>query len=135
MMSNLPRFGEYAAAFELSLQDNDWARLEPYFAEHSTYAPGDGTQAIGRAGVIQALQDSVNKLERMCDSRELLGQPEFSEAGNTITLKYQLKYAKRGAPDFVLVGVETAEYIDGEIVRLEDVFEDPEKLLAWQGQL
>ncbi len=27
-MSNLPTFGSYAAAFEESLQDDDWSRLE-----------------------------------------------------------------------------------------------------------
>ena len=30
-MSNLPTFGAYAAAFEESLQDGDWTRLEQYF--------------------------------------------------------------------------------------------------------
>ena len=134
-MSNLPRFGEYAAAFERSLEDDDWSRLEPYFTLDAAYAPGDGTLAVGRAAVIQALQDSVNRLERKSDTRELLGQPEFSEAGDAITLSYALKYTKSGVPDFVLAGVETAEFTDGCISRLEDVFEDPAKLLAWQDQL
>lgn len=85
-MSNLPTFGNYAADFEQSLRDNDWTRLEQYFATDSSYLPGDGSEAVGRAAVMQALQDSVNALERKCDTRELIGEPDISEAGDTITL-------------------------------------------------
>ena len=30
-------FLEYALAFELTYQDDDWTRLEPFFAEDATY--------------------------------------------------------------------------------------------------
>ena len=93
-MSNLPKFGEYAAAFEETLIDDNWQRLEQYFADDSVYLPGDGTEGRGRDGVIEALQGSVNKLERQSDSRELMGEPTIDEQGDTITLKYALKYTK-----------------------------------------
>jgi hypothetical protein len=134
-MSNLPVFAEYAAAFEQSLQDDDWSRLEQYFARDASYFPGDGTEAIGCVAVIQALQDSVNALEGKSDSRDLVGEPEISEAGDTITLKYTLKYTKSGLPDLILAGYETAQFANGSIVRLEDVFEDSSALLDWQNKL
>ena len=134
-MSNLTAFGTYAAAFEESLLDDDWRRLEQYFSPDASYGPGDGTTANGRDAVLRALQDSVNSLERKSDSRELVGEPEITESGDTITLKFTLKYTKAGLPDFVLAGYETVRYADGSIVEMEDVFDDPAALAEWRGKL
>jgi hypothetical protein len=134
-MSNLQAFGTYAAAFEESLVDDNWARLEQYFSEDASYKPGDGTEGLGRAGVIQSLQDSVNALERKCDARELIGQPGVTEEGDTITLSFTIKYVKQGVDDFLLVGVETIQYSKGLICKMEDVFENPNDLMAWRTKL
>jgi hypothetical protein len=134
-MSNLPTFGVYAAAFEESLNDDDWTRLEQYFTTDASYLPGDGTQAKGRDAVLQALKDSVNALERKCDSRELVGDPEISEAGDTVTLKFTIRYTKEGLPDLLLPGYETAVFVDGEIQKMEDVFEDPAGMIEWRAML
>ena len=134
-MSNLPSFNVYAAAFEESLADDDWSRLAQYFDEQASYAPGDGTLAEGRAAVLQALQDSVNALERKCDSRDVAGELELSESGDTVTLKFCLRYSKAGLPDLLLSGCETAQFANGLIVAMEDVFDDPEAMIAWREQL
>lgn len=134
-MSNLAIFATYAAAFEESLQDDDWGRLAQYFAPEASYLPGDGTQANGRDAVLQALQDSVNALERKSDSRDLVGEPEISETGDTITLKFTLKYTKEGLPDLILSGHETVQYADGSILKMEDAFDDPAAMLAWSSKL
>lgn len=134
-MSNLPAFGTYAAAFEETLLDDDWGRLTQYFSEDASYLPGDGTEAIGRDAVLQALQDSVNALERKCDSRDLLGEPEISESGDTVTLKFTLKYTKKGLPDLVLSGYETAQFANGSILKMEDVFDDPSAMVDWRNRL
>ena len=134
-MSNLPTFGAYAAAFEESLQDDDWSRLEQYFSEEASYRPGDGTEAIGRDAVLRALQDSVNRLERKSDSRDLVGEPELSESGDKITLKFAVKYSKKGLPDLILSGYETAQFSDGRILKMEDVFDDASAVLEWTNQL
>ncbi len=134
-MSNLQAFGTYAAAFEESLVDNNWARLEQFFSENASYKPGDGTEGVGRSGVIQSLQHSVNALERKCDVRELIGQPEVAEEGDTITLGFTIRYGKEGMDDYLLVGVETIKYSDGLICKMEDVFENPDQVLAWRNTL
>ena len=134
-MSNLPAFGTYAGAFEESLIDDNWERLEQYFSPDATYRPGDGTEAVGRAGVIAAMKDSVDSLERKCDARELLGEPGISESGDTITLKFSIKYTKTGSPDYILDGIETIQYAGGLISKMEDVFEDPDGLSAWRDGL
>ncbi|HEY5680803.1 MAG TPA: nuclear transport factor 2 family protein [Pseudomonadales bacterium] len=134
-MSNLPTFGAYAAAFEESLQDDDWTRLEQYFSEDASYRPGDGTEAIGREAVLQALQASVNQLERKCDSRDPVGEPELSESGDTITLKFTVKYTKEGLPDLMLSGYETVQFSDGRILKMEDVLDDASAMLEWTSKL
>lgn len=133
-MSNLPQFGAYAAAFEKTLLDDDWSRLEQYFANDSIYLPGDGTQSDGRDAAIQALKDSVSRLERKCDTRELVGEPQIKESGDTVTLKYSMRYGRTDGSSFVLNGVETIDYANGKIARMEDVFEDPSALEAWASK-
>ncbi len=134
-MSNLTGFGAYAADFETSLLDDDWSRLEQYFAPDASYRPGDGSEANGRDAVLEALKDSVNALERKSDSRGLVGEPEVTESGDTITLKFSLKYTKAGMPDLILSGYETVQYADGVIVKMEDVFDDPAGMVAWRNSL
>ena len=134
-MSNLPTFGSYAAAFEEALQDDDWGRLEQYFSPDASYLPGDGTEAVGRDAVLQALQDSVNLLERKSDSRDLLGEPELSESGDSITLKFSIKYTKEGLSDLIHSGHEIAQFSNGSIVKIEDVFDDPSEFLDWRNKL
>ena len=94
-MSNLERFAAYAKAFEETLLDDDWARLEQYFYPDAVYLPGDGNEAVGRESVLQTLRDSVNSLDRRFDSREWVEEPRLSEAGDTVTLAFTVRYAKQ----------------------------------------
>ncbi len=134
-MSNLVAFSEYAAAFEETLKDDNWQRLEQYFAENASYAPGDGTIGNGLSGVIDALKGSVESLEGKRDSRELMGQPDVQEDGDTITLKFALKYTKAGMPDLDMLGTEIIQYQDGLIIKMEDIFDDAEAMMSWRDQL
>tara|TARA_B110001469_G_C9502074_1_gene250652 strand:+ start:373 stop:531 length:159 start_codon:yes stop_codon:yes gene_type:complete len=47
-MTNLERFQAYADAFEETYSDDNWQRLEEFFTADAVYAPGDGTEAVGR---------------------------------------------------------------------------------------
>ena len=123
-MSNLERFAEYAEAFEETLLDDDWARLEQYFSPDAVYLPGDGSEAAGRDNVLQALRDSVNMLDRQFDSREFVEEPRLSEAGDTVTFTFAVKYAKHGLPDLAISGTETATFADGVIERMEDALDE-----------
>ena len=122
-MSNLPIFAEYAAAFEETLEDDNWIRLEKYFADDASYLPGDGTEGAGRDAALAAMRNSVELLERKSDSREIIGQPGVSEDDDCITLTYAIKYSKAGLDDLMLVGRELIEYRDGLITRMEDIFD------------
>ena len=122
-MSNLERFQAYADAFEESYADDNWQRLEEYFTADAVYAPGDGTEAVGRDQVLTRLRDGVNGLDRRFDSRALTATPPSSE-GEKVSLSWQLTLSKAGAPDLTATGVEHATYVDGAISRLEDVFDE-----------
>lgn len=122
-MSNVERFQAYANAFEETYADDDWHRLEKYFTADAVYAPGDGTEAVGRDQVLARLRESVDGLDRRFDSRALHASPPTSE-GDTVSLSWQLTLSKTGAPDLIATGIEHATYTDGAISRLEDVFDE-----------
>ena len=122
-MSNLEQFQAYAAAFEESYADDDWQRLAQYFTADAVYAPGDGTEQVGRDQVLAQLRDGVNGLDRRFDARELTATPPTSE-GDRVSLSWQLRLSTAGAPDLTATGAEHATYTDGAISRLEDVFDE-----------
>jgi hypothetical protein len=133
-MNYLERFQAYADAFEETYADDDWQRLEAYFTPDAVYAPGDGTEAIGRDQVLAQLRNGINGLDRRFDARELQATPPTLD-GDTVSLSWQLTLSKTGAPDLKATGVEHATYTDGAISRLEDVFDDgvAERVGEWMS--
>lgn len=133
-MSYIDQFQAYADAFEKTYEDDNWQRLEEYFTPDAIYAPGDGTEAVGRDQVIAQLRDGINGLDRRFDSRALSASPPSLD-GNTVSLSWQLTLSKQGTPDFTATGVEYATFTDGAISRMEDVFDEgvAETLGAWMA--
>lgn len=121
-MSILERYRAYADAFEESFVDDDWSRIGPFFTEDAVYE-GD-PDAEGREAVLAKLKGGVDGFDRNMDSRE----PDFQTPtvdGDTLTMKWTVKYQKAGKPDLVISGVETAVFEGDRIARLRDEF-DPE---------
>jgi len=89
-MDPVKRFIEYAAAFEQAFADDDWARLEPYFAADAIYAVTGGAPLggrwEGRKQVLERLRESVNELDRKFDERrvEPVGTPKIGEYSSTL---------------------------------------------------
>jgi len=134
-MSYLEQFQAYAAAFEETYVDDDWQRLEQYFTADAVYAPGDGTEAVGRDQVIAKLREGVDGLDRLFDSRTLNATPPSAE-DDTVSLTWQLTLSKAGAPDLTVTGAEYATYTDGAISHLEDIFDKgtAESLGGWMAK-
>ena len=63
-VNNLELFQAYADAFEETYVDDNWQRLEEYFSADVIYAPGDGTEAVGRTKVFTRLRAGVDDLDR-----------------------------------------------------------------------
>jgi hypothetical protein len=122
------RFLEYAAAFEQTFADDDWARLEPYFAEDAVYVvTGEeplGGRWEGRKPLLDHLRKIVNELDRKFHERrvELLGTPTVGE--NSFEMNWRGTYTKAGCPDLVFEGTERATFEGDRIQLLEDLIED-----------
>jgi hypothetical protein len=127
-MEPAKRFIEYAAAFEQTFADDDWARLEPYFAEDAIYTVAGeaplGGRWEGRKQVLEHLRESVNELDRKFDERsvELVGTPKIGE--NSIEMHWRGTFSKAGCPDLVFEGTERATFAGDRILLLEDTIED-----------
>ena len=125
-MTILDRYLAYADAFEESYRDDDWSRLEVYFTPGAIY---EGEPAArGRAAVLAKLKAAVDGFDRRMDSRT----PDFARPtvnGNTLTMKWSVSYSKKGVPDLVISGVETAEFEGDRIALLRDDF-DPDAAKA-----
>ncbi len=125
-MSIEERYLAYAAAFEESYEDNDWSRIAQYFTEDAIYegAPED---ARGREAVLAKLKGGVDAFDRRMDSRS----PDFQTPtidGDTLTMKWNMRYTKASCPDLVISGVETAIFEGDRIKLLRDTFDpDAEK--------
>ena len=122
-MSIADRYQAYADAFEQSLEDDDWSRLEQYFTEDSVYESGP-EPARGREAVLEKLKGGVDGFDRRMDSRT----PDFQTPtveGDTLTMTWEVTYTKAECPDLVISGVETAVFEGDRIALLRDEF-DPE---------
>jgi hypothetical protein len=135
LMSHLEQFQVYAAAFEATYVSDDWQQLEQYFTTDAVYAPGDGTEVIGREQVLAKLREGVNGLDRLFDSRALDATPPSLE-DDTVSLSWQLTLSKAGAPDLKVTGVEHATYTGGLISHMEDIFDKgtAENLGKWMAE-
>lgn len=125
-MGILERYLAYADDFEKSYVDDDWSRVAQYFTPNAVYE-GE-PDARGRDAVLAKFKNGVDTFDRRMDRRT----PAFERpqvAGKTLTMKWKMTYTKRGLPDLVISGVETAEFEGDRIARLRDDF-DPGALAA-----
>jgi len=127
-MEPAKRFLAYAIAFEQTFADDDWSRLEPYFAADAVYAVSGeeplGGRWEGRKRVLEHLRESVNELDRKFAERrvEPVGAPTIGE--DSFEMRWRGTYRKSGCPDLVFEGTERATFEGGRIVLLEDSMED-----------
>ena len=132
-MSIQDRFQEYADAFEVSYEDDDWSRLAQYFTAEATYDSGDGSMASGREAVLEKLQGAVNGLDRAMDSRSVTFlQPPTTE-GDTVLVNWSARYAKAGLQDVEILGCEYARVEGDCIAQLWDELDSDsvEAFTAW----
>jgi len=130
------RFFEYAMAFEQTYADDDWSRLEPYFAEDATYEIRNTPIACkleGRAAVLRGLKKSIDGFDRRCASRHVEVTAPPRTDGDTVVVDWAGRYAWPGAPDLEIRGRSVATVRDGRIVALADEYPDgeAERMGAW----
>ena len=127
-MSNLERFGAYAAAFEKTFESDDFSLLEPYFTEDAVYETrsGDlGAVSEGRDAAFAALKASLDGMDRRFATRELaLLEGPIEREDGSVWFRWSARYTRPGLPELKIAGEETALFRDGRIHRLVDVFSD-----------
>ena len=135
-MDVLHRFAAYAADFEKTFEDDDWTRLEGYFAEDAIYTvkgtPFD-CEVRGRDAIFRAIKKSIDGFDRRFDKREIEPDGPPVVEGNRVTFSGSGRYEKRGVDTLSIQLSETAE-LDGtgRIVSLEDVYpEGQDEMLRW----
>jgi len=139
-MDPVERFQEYADAFEVVFDTDDWSTLEPFFTEDAVYEihadPPFGARTEGRDAVFEALKESLDANDRRYDSREM----EYLEGpllrDGAVWMAWRITYTAGDAPELVFEGEETAHFEGDRIVLLEDHFSEQTQkdALAWLGE-
>ena len=135
-MDPLQRFGAYALDFEKTFEDDDWTRLEGYFAEDATYTvtgtPFD-CEVQGRDAIFRAIKKSIDGFDRRFDKREIVPDGPPVVDGNRVTFSGTGQYEKNGVDALTIALSETAELDEqGRIVHLTDVYpEGQDEMYAW----
>ena len=131
------RFMKYAGDFELTLWDDDWTRVRPYFAADAVYevqSPSFGCKLTGPDAIFTGIKKSLDGFDRKFSRRdvELTGPPEVD--GDELRLTWKIVYHKDGVAPYTLCGRSAARYRDGKIVYLGDSYDAnvEEQLAAWQ---
>jgi hypothetical protein len=117
-------FYGYAVAFEQTYVDDDWSRLEPFFADDAVYEVRGGalgSTVRGRAAVLRGMKKAVDGFDRHCTRHvELTGEPQSE--GDTVTAPWRATYDRAGAPTLVFDGTSIATVQAGRIVHLVDEY-------------
>jgi hypothetical protein len=105
-VSNVEIFESFAAAFEASVEDDDWSRLEKYLADDATYlnVGGPDPKCEGRKAIIAYLQADVTNTDRCFDSRTLVALTQPKAEGDRLSRQWCCTYTLAGAPDLVVEG-------------------------------
>jgi SnoaL-like protein len=138
-MDIMQQFMAYAGDFERTLVDDDWTRLQRYFAADAVYevrAESFGCRLIGPAAIFAGMKKSLDGFDRKFTKRdiEVTSGPEVS--GAEMRLGWKVVYTREGLPPFTLRGQSTVRYADGKIAYLADSY-DPSvaaELAAWQRE-
>lgn len=120
----LQRFAEYAQAFEKTYVDDDWTRVEPYFAPDAVYRVVGSTswdcEVRGRAQIVAAIRKFINEFDRHCKRTVRPAGPPV-EGADAVRIPAVATFM-RGDSDELTLHIEMiAQYRDGLIVRLSDV--------------
>ena len=136
-MDPMARFGEYAADFEKTYEDDDWTRLEDYFAEDVVYSiaglPGAECELRGRSNVLRGIRKSLDGFDRRFAKRtvDLVDAPAVE--GSCVTIRAHLLYTSPSLDPLEMEVVETVELDEaGHIAKMHDEYPAGQHAaLAW----
>jgi hypothetical protein len=126
-VSVLQRFLAYVDDFEKTYRDDDWTRLEKYFAPDAVYEVKNTPFACslcGRAAILRGLKRSLDGFDRRCAERRIEVPEPPQVEGDRIEVGWRATYVKEGAPPVTLRAHTVVELADDRIVRMADVYDE-----------
>jgi hypothetical protein len=135
-MNILNRFFAYAQDFELTFRDDDWSRLDAYFAPDAVYEVRNvpfACSIAGRDAIFRAIKKSLDGFDRRFTERRIeMTRPPTAD-GDVVTVFWAVTYERAGAPPLALRGRSAARFAGDRIAHLTDTFEDGvgEQASAW----
>ena len=132
-MDPTKRFLAYYKAFEATYLDDDWTRLEPFFAPDAVYrVTGSGAYDCtlrGRDAIFAGLRKFLDGFDRRCTRRlESLEPPSATE--NTFSFRGAAIYTRGDSPPFRIALREIIDFQEERIMRITDVYD-----WGWESQL
>ena len=124
-MSALQQFFAYAMAFEQTYDDDDWSRLEPFFADDAVYEVRGSALACrleGRAAILSGLRKSLDGFDRRLAKRTLDVTDGPHGEGEAVSIGWTATYVVPGAAPLWLRGRWTARFRDGVIRERVDEY-------------
>jgi ketosteroid isomerase-like protein len=117
-MGIIETFESFAADFEAAVKDDDWSRLEKYFATDATYVNvgGPDPKYEGREAILAFFKADVANTDRRFDSRSLVALTPPTVAGNRLSRRWRCTYTLAGAPDLVVEG-EARYLFEGDLIK------------------
>jgi hypothetical protein len=126
-------FIDYAAAFEQTYVDDDWSRLQPFFAEGANYEVRGGPLTCkikGREAIFAGLKKSIDGLDRRCTDRQidLTAGPDAIEIddGQEVSIGWRVTYQYGDAPKVAFPGRSVFTIANGVIVAMRDEYDEGE---------
>ena len=123
-MTIVDKFESFATDFELTVQDDDWSRLEKYFAKDATYlnAGGPDPKCEGCEAILGYLKNDVSNYDRLFDSRTLVALTLPVTEGNRLSRRWRCIYSLAETPDLVVEG-EARYVFEGDLIK--EIEEEP----------
>lgn len=111
-------FEKFAADFEKTLQDDNWDRLEKYFAESATYINIGFNQSkqIGREAILEFLKEDISSSDRRFDTRTHIALTSPVVNGNRLSREWRCTYTLSGVRDLVVEG-EARYLFEGHLIK------------------
>ena len=125
-MGTTETFMAYAADFEKTYVDDDWSRLERYFADDAVYRVESelfGCELTGPAAIFAGIKKSLDGFDRTFEKRELALTDGPDVDGDELRAGWSVTYRKGDLPLFVLEGRSMARIEDGRIKLMVDSYE------------
>jgi hypothetical protein len=115
-------FEKFAEDFEGAVADNNWLRLEKFFAENATYLNhgGPDPKCEGREAILTYFEEDVTNTDRRFDTRTLIALSPPSVNGARLSRRWRCTYTLNDAPDLVLEG-ESRYVFESDLIEALEV--------------